>query len=47
MEKQEKISMFDPTANAYREIPIELAKKFIESAKEVEEKIKEKEKDGK
>jgi hypothetical protein len=42
-EKKEeiRISYFDPVANAYREIPLELAEKFVESAKEVEKKIKE------
>ena len=29
----------DPTVNAYREVDIELAKKFIESAKDAEAKI--------
>jgi len=41
MEKEQKISMYDPSVNAYREISIEKAKKFVESAKEVEKKLEE------
>ena len=42
-EKKEeiRISIFDPSINAFREVPLELAKKFVEEAKKVEEKIKE------
>jgi hypothetical protein len=36
-----KISMYDPSIDAYREISLEAAKKFVESAKEVEQQIKE------
>jgi len=43
-EKEQKVSMFDPTVNAYREVSIDLAKKFVESAKEVEKQIEELEK---
>jgi len=32
----EKISMYDPSKNAFREISLEMAKKFVESAKKVE-----------
>jgi len=35
----QKVSMYDPSKNAFREISVELAKKFIASAKDVEEKI--------
>ena len=35
------VSMFDPAVNAFREIPIPVAEKFIESAKELERKLKE------
>jgi hypothetical protein len=38
---EKKVKMFDPNVKAYRFITIEDAKKFIESAKEVELKIKE------
>jgi hypothetical protein len=40
-EKKEeiRISYFDPVANAYREIPLELAKKFVEEAKRIEKEI--------
>jgi len=34
------VSYFDPSIGAYREVPLELAEKFVESAKEVEQKIK-------
>jgi hypothetical protein len=40
-ERERRISMYDPTLDAYREIPESLAKKFVESAKEVEKKLKE------
>ena len=38
-EPERLVSVFDPTANAYREVPESLARKFIESAKEVEKKL--------
>jgi len=34
------ISIYDPSIDAYREVPLELAEKFVESAKEVEKAIK-------
>ena len=37
--KEQKVSIFDPVANAFREIPISLAIKFIESAKKLEKEI--------
>jgi uncharacterized membrane protein (DUF106 family) len=37
----DKISIFDPKAQAYMEVDIETAKLFIESAKEAEKKIAE------
>ncbi len=39
--REKMISIYDPTVNAFREVPISLAKKFIESAKDVEQKLKE------
>lgn len=42
-EKEKMISMYDPTVDAYREIPVSLAKKFLESAREVAEKLEEEE----
>lgn len=33
------ISMYDPSVDAFREFPIDKAKKFVESAKEVEKQI--------
>lgn len=36
----DKIKMYDPSANAYRYITLEQAKKLIESAKEVEKQLK-------
>ena len=44
MAKEKTVSIYDPSVDAYREVSIEKAKKFIESAKEAEKKIKEKEK---
>lgn len=38
-ENEEKISMYDPTVDAFREITISQARKLIKSAKEVEAKI--------
>jgi hypothetical protein len=43
---EEKVSMYDPTVDAYREIPVSLAEKFIESAKEIEKKLKTKEEEN-
>lgn len=40
-EIEERVSIFDPSINAYREVPKSLALKFIESAKEVEQKLEE------
>ena len=40
-EPEKMVSMFDPSVNAFREVPISIAEKFIESAKELERKIKE------
>ena len=34
------VSIYDPSVNSYREVPLELAEKFVESAKEVEKAIK-------
>ena len=34
------VSIYDPGIDAYREVPLELAEKFVESAKEVEKAIK-------
>lgn len=44
MSDEKKVSIFDPVANAYREIPVSIARKFIESAKKLEAELgKEKE----
>jgi hypothetical protein len=43
--KEQKVSMFDPVVNSYREIPVSLARKLIESSKEVEKKIGKEKKD--
>jgi hypothetical protein len=40
MAKEKMVSIYDPTVNAYREVPLELAEKFVESAKETEKAIK-------
>ena len=42
-EREKTISMYDPTVDAYREIPISLAKKFVESARKVAEELEEEE----
>jgi len=34
------VSIYDPSVDAYREVPLELAEKFVESVKEMEEAIK-------
>jgi len=41
MAKEKKISIFDPFANAYREVTIEVAKKFVSESAEVAKKIAE------
>ena len=33
------VSMYDPVINAYRDIPISCAKKFIEEAKKLEKQL--------
>lgn len=40
-QKEEMVNLFDPIVNAYREFPLTLALKFIESAKEAEKKLSE------
>ncbi len=42
-EKERMVSMYDPAVDAFREIPVSLAKKFIESAKEIERQLEEEE----
>jgi len=42
-EKEKAISMYDPSVDAYREVPVSLAKKFVESAREVAKKLEEEE----
>lgn len=39
-ENEELVSIFDPSINAFREVPLSVAKQFIQSAKELEEKLK-------
>ena len=40
-EPEKKVSIYDPTINAFREVPLSFAEKFIQSAKELEQKLKE------
>ena len=40
-QKEEMVSIYDPSINAFREVPISVAEKFIQSAKELERKLKE------
>ncbi len=42
--KEEMVSIYDPSRDAYFEAPISVAKKFVKSAKEVEKKLAEIEK---
>lgn len=42
--QEEKVSMFDPVVNAFREIPISIARKLIEEAKRLEKILEAKEK---
>jgi len=43
MSKEKKVSVYDPSVGAYREYTEEEAKKFIESAKKAEAKLKKEE----
>lgn len=38
---EKMVSIYDPTIDAFREVPEFLARKFIESAKELERKLEE------
>lgn len=39
-EKKEKlVSMYDPTVNAFRQVPVTLAKKFLEHVEELKENV--------
>ena len=40
-QEEKTVSMYDPTVNAYRPVKISLAKKFLEEAELLAEKIKE------
>lgn len=42
---EKKVSMYDPTVDAYREIPISRARQLIKVAKELEEQLGKEEKD--
>jgi DNA-directed RNA polymerase subunit K/omega len=39
MDKEKKINFFDPVANAYREIPASLAKKYVDGLKKIKEQL--------
>lgn len=41
--EEKKISMYDPAVDAFREVPISLAKKFVKSAKEIEKQLEKEE----
>lgn len=41
--KEKMVTIYDPAVDAYREVPESLARKFIESAKEAEQKLRENE----
>jgi hypothetical protein len=36
---EQVISIYDPAANAYREVPVSVAKKFVESADKVKAQL--------
>lgn len=40
-EEKEMIVIFDPSVNAYREVPVSVAEEWLKSAKEVEKKLAE------
>jgi formiminotetrahydrofolate cyclodeaminase len=40
-EKEQKVSIYDPAADAFREVPISVAKRFVASAKETEKLLAE------
>ncbi|HOM27132.1 MAG TPA: hypothetical protein PKV21_06465 [bacterium] len=43
-EKKEKmVSIFDPAVNAYRDVPLSIALRYIKEAKELEKRISEEE----
>ncbi len=45
--KEKMVSMYDPTVDAYRQIPLSIAKKFAGSINELNERIEEQEKENK
>lgn len=40
-EKERMVSLYDPTVQSFREFPVSIVKKFIESAKEAERQLEE------
>ena len=36
----DKVIIFDPFTNSFREVSLEIAKKFVEATKKVEEQLK-------
>lgn len=39
-EQEQKISMYDPSVDAYREMPVSKAEKLVDSAKKAEKELK-------
>jgi len=39
VKKEKKVSFFDPVVNAFREIPISLAKKYVVGVEEVKKQL--------
>jgi hypothetical protein len=37
--KEKKVSFYDPVANAYREIPVSLAKKYLANVEKLKKQI--------
>jgi len=40
-QKEAMVSMYDPTVDAYRQVPVSLAEKFIEQIEDLKSKIAE------
>jgi RNase P subunit RPR2 len=38
-QKEELVSIYDPTIDAFREVPESVARQFIKSAKDLEQKL--------
>mgnify|MGYP000459245746 CR=1 FL=1 len=41
MSKETKVKIYDPSVDAYREVPLSQAKKYLESLEDVKEAVQE------